>query len=256
MNSLRKDHRTGERILLVGGGSAIGEAIARKLANPERRIIITGRRMAELEATAADLQIRGYAQAEAAFYDPSDSRVNPVDILELASERLDGVDMLIWGAGLLPDEPVNINALEPAEQVMRVNATAAIAMASAAAQHFARQGGGQIVAIGSVAGDRGRASNALYGAAKDALATYLSGLDQAMEGSNVKVLCVKPGLIDTPMTATFPKGSLWSTPAQVAADVVKAIEKGRRVTYTPRFWAVIMLIIRLIPAPLFRRLRF
>lgn len=256
MSDSQEEERIGQRILLIGGNAAIGQAIARRLASPHRRILITGRVASRLEASRADLLTRGYAQVEVACFAPSDNNSPPQDILELATERLGGLDTMIWAAGLLPGAATNIDELGSAEVAMRVNATAAIVMMSLAARQFVKQGAGQVVAIGSVAGDRGRATNALYGAAKSALATFSSGLGQDMQGRGVHILCVKPGLVDTPMTAAFEKGPLWSAPARVAKDVERAMRKKRSVVYTPWYWAPIMLMIRLMPTVIFRRLRF
>jgi decaprenylphospho-beta-D-erythro-pentofuranosid-2-ulose 2-reductase len=107
-----------------------------------------------------------------------------------------------------------------------------------------------------VAGDRGRATNYAYGAAKGALEIFMSGLRQRLHPSGVQVLLVKPGFVDTPMTADFPKGPLWASPERVAQDIVRAMAKGRSVIYTPWFWRWIMLIIRHLPERLFVRLRF
>jgi hypothetical protein len=256
MNDRREVERIGQRILLVGGNSAIGEAIARRLASPNRRVLITGRVESRLDATRADLLVKGYAQVEVACFDPSDVNSAPQDLLSSATEILGGLDTLIWAVGSLPDEATEVNELSSVERTMRVNASAAVVMMSLAAHQFLQQGKGQIVAIGSVAGDRGRATNALYGAAKNALATFMSGLDQEMQGRGVHVLCVKPGLVDTPMTAAFSKGPVWSCPAGVASDVERAMKKKRSIVYTPWYWAPIMLVVRLLPKAIFRRLRF
>jgi short-subunit dehydrogenase len=107
--------------------------------------------------------------------------------------------------------------------------------------------------ISSVAGDRGRASNYAYGAAKAAVTAFTSGLRQRLQGSGVNVLTVKPGFVDTPMTAQFPKGALWATPRKVATDIIRAARRGRGVLYTPWFWGPIMFVIRNVPERLFQR---
>ena len=113
-----------------------------------------------------------------------------------------------------------------------------------------------IVGIGSVAGDRGRASNFIYGSAKAAFDRFLEGLAHKFDGSPVRIVRVKPGFVDTPMTAGIKKGGpLWATPDQIAADIERAVAKGRRVVYTPWFWWVIMMIIRHLPWFVFRRLK-
>jgi short-subunit dehydrogenase len=120
---------------------------------------------------------------------------------------------------------------------------------------MATQGHGAIAVIGSVAGDRGRASNYVYGTAKAGLAAFTQGLRQRLSKSNVQVLLIKPGFVDTPMTQEFKKGFLWASPDQVAKDICRAVEKRKNVLYTPWFWALIMLIIQHIPESIFKRLK-
>jgi short-subunit dehydrogenase len=125
-----------------------------------------------------------------------------------------------------------------------------------AATAMKAQDRGNLLAIGSVAGDRGRAVNYAYGSAKGALEILLSGLRQRLHGSGIQVSLVKPGFVDTPMTSHFPKGLLWSSPDRVASDCIRALRKGRAVTYSPWYWAWILRVIRGLPRPIFDRLRF
>jgi short-subunit dehydrogenase len=136
-----------------------------------------------------------------------------------------------------------------------VNGTATIALANRIAQKLEAQGSGTLAIISSVAGDRGRASNYLYGSAKAAVSTYLSGLRQRLTPHGINVLTIKPGFVDTPMTAAFKKGALWAKPDQVARGIVHAIDKRRSVVYLPRFWWAIMAVIQGIPEFVFRRIK-
>jgi short-subunit dehydrogenase len=123
------------------------------------------------------------------------------------------------------------------------------------AEYFAAQRRGVIAVISSVAGDRGRQSNYVYGAAKAAVTAFASGLRQKLFPRGVRVLTIKPGFVDTPMTAAFPKGILWASPQRVARDIVRAMDGGRAVLYTPWFWRPIMAVINSIPEAIFCRLR-
>jgi decaprenylphospho-beta-D-erythro-pentofuranosid-2-ulose 2-reductase len=123
------------------------------------------------------------------------------------------------------------------------------------ANRFERQGFGTIAVISSVAGDRGRQSNYVYGAAKGAVSIFMQGLRNRLHPRGVQVLTIKPGFVDTPMTAAFPKGILWARPQQVARGICEAIEKKRDVVYLPWFWSPIMGVIRGLPEALFKRLR-
>lgn len=179
-----------------------------------------------------------------------------VGLVQRASAALGGLGCIIFVAGQLPDQVlVNANP-DNLRATLEINAISAMLVLNEAANFFEYQGQGQLVAIGSVAGDRGRATNYAYGAAKGALEIFLSGLRQRLHQSGVQVLLVKPGFVDTPMTAAFPKGPLWAAPERVARDIVRAMDRGKSVIYTPWWWRTIMLVIRLIPESLFVRLRF
>ncbi len=119
---------------------------------------------------------------------------------------------------------------------------------------FEAQRHGAIAVISSVAGDRGRLSNYVYGTAKGAVSIFMQGLRNRLYKSGVNVLTIKPGFVDTPMTAQLPKGALWAQPDHIAAGIIKAIDSGKTVVYLPGFWRLIMLIIKSIPESVFRRL--
>jgi decaprenylphospho-beta-D-erythro-pentofuranosid-2-ulose 2-reductase len=126
---------------------------------------------------------------------------------------------------------------------------------SVVGERLATQGTGCVAVISSVAGDRGRESNYVYGSAKALVTAFASGLRQRLSKRGVQVLTIKPGFVDTPMTAHLPKGALWAQPEQVALEIIQAIEKKKHVIYTPGFWRLIMLIIRHIPEAVFVRLK-
>lgn len=244
-----------KKIMIVGGTSAIAEQVARRLAAEGYAIYLTGRGTAKLEVIAADLRARGSSHVAFEQLDVTDP-VALDEVLQRATEALEGLDSILIAAGLLPDE-ASVET-EPAllRQTLEVNAVSAMILLNQAATMFEQQGHGQIVAIGSVAGDRGRAVNYAYGAAKGALEIFLSGLRQRLAKHGVNVLLVKPGFVDTPMTADFKKGALWASPERVAQDIVGAMARGKSVIYTPGFWRWIMLIIQRIPEAIFVRLKF
>jgi decaprenylphospho-beta-D-erythro-pentofuranosid-2-ulose 2-reductase len=246
---------TASRVLLVGATSAIAVHLARGLAAQGASLYLTGRDLARLDAIVADLRVRGAAQIVTETLDLRDTDAL-TGVAARAAAALGGLDTAIVAAGTLPDQTA-IDA-DPALllDAMQINATGAMLVLGAAAARFEQQGHGRLVAIGSVAGDRGRAVNAVYGAAKGALEIYSSGLRQRLRRRGVGVLLVKPGFVDTPMTASFKKGALWATPETVAADILRAMDRGRSVVYTPWFWRWIMLIIRHIPEAVFVRLSF
>jgi decaprenylphospho-beta-D-erythro-pentofuranosid-2-ulose 2-reductase len=165
-----------------------------------------------------------------------------------------GFDEVLIAYGVLGDQAKA--AVDPAhaEEIMRVNYLSAAIWLGLAAQAIERSPDKRIVAISSVAGDRGRASNYVYGSAKAGLDTFLEGLTHRLAATGVKVVTVKPGFVDTPMTDHLVKGGpLWASPDRVAADIERAVDRGMPIVYTPGFWRWIMLIIRNVPRAIFHR---
>lgn len=241
--------------LLIGATSAIGEQLARHLAVARVPLYLTARNRSRVETIAADLMVRGSPKVITEELDITDTP-GLLGLVPRASAALGGLGCIIFVAGQLPDqELVNANP-DNLRATLEINAISAMLVLNEAANFFEYQGHGQLVAIGSVAGDRGRATNYAYGAAKGALEIFLSGLRQRLHQSGVQVLLVKPGFVDTPMTAAFKKGLLWASPERVATDIVHAMDRGKAVIYTPGWWRWIMLVIRLFPESLFVRLRF
>ncbi|MEE7565315.1 SDR family NAD(P)-dependent oxidoreductase, partial [Xanthomonas sp. Kuri4-3] len=152
-----------------------------------------------------------------------------------------------------PDQAACDASLDTALHEFATNGTSTIALCVALAGRLQR--GATLAVISSVAGDRGRASNYLYGSAKAAVSAYLSGLGQRLRPAGINVLTIKPGFVDTPMTASFKKGALWAKPEQVAAGIAKAIDRRRPVAYLPGFWWAIMQVIKHIPEFVFRRIK-
>ncbi len=246
---------TGQRVLILGGASAIGEQVARLLASRGAAIVLTGRDRARLDQIAADLRVRGASLVVIEQLDLI-STAAVGGVVSRAQDALDGLDTLLIAAGVLREQGRASAEASLLRESLEINVTVPVMVLEEAARLFEQQGHGRIVAIGSVAGDRGRATNYAYGAAKGALEIFMSGLRQRLHKSGVQVLLVKPGFVDTPMTADFKKGPLWASPERVARDIVRAMEKGRSVIYTPWYWRWIMLIIRHIPERIFVRLRF
>jgi short-subunit dehydrogenase len=138
---------------------------------------------------------------------------------------------------------------------LHTNAVSVAALLTPIAARFEQRRSGAIAVISSVAGDRGRQSNYVYGSAKALVSAFLSGLRQRLYKAQVSVITIKPGFVDSPMTAAFRKGPLWAKPHQVAKGIVHAIDRSRTIVYLPWFWRAIMFIIRAIPEAVFRRLR-
>lgn len=241
-----------QRVLLIGVTSAIAEAAAREYAARGAALALVGRDLQRVDAIAADLRVRGAGHVVSLRLDVNDLERH-ASTIEGAWDALGGVDVVLIAHGTLPDQARCEQSVEYAMHEFATNATSTIALSIAVARRLLP--GSTLAVISSVAGDRGRASNYLYGSAKAAVSAFLSGLRQACNERGINVLTIKPGFVDTPMTRSFPKGPLWATPAQVARGIVRAIDERRSVAYLPWFWFWIMLVIRAIPERVFRRIR-
>jgi len=242
------------KILIFGATSAIAEAAAREWACRGERIYVVGRNGERLETIARDLALRGGDIAGSKTFDLNDLEGHKA-VIEEAIATLGGIDAVLIAHGTLSDQRQCERDPILVAQEMATNAVSAMSLLMHLATIFEQQKQGAIAVISSVAGDRGRQSNYVYGSAKGALSIFLQGLRQRLSKSNVAVVTVKPGFVDTPMTANFKKGALWAQPEKIGAIIVKSLEKGRGEVYAPGFWAGIMFIIRMIPDPIFRRLK-
>jgi short-subunit dehydrogenase len=243
-----------QRILIMGATSAIAEAAARQFAARGDALFLVARNLPTLQAVAADLRMRGAAQIETAVLDACELDGLP-KLVPLASHALGGLDQALIAHGSLPDQVTVATLPQQLCEALTVNAVSVMALAQTLGGHFESQGHGVIAVISSVAGDRGRSSNYLYGAAKAAVTAFLSGLRQRLHAKGVVVITIKPGFVDTPMTSNFRKGALWASSARVARDIVRAMDRGTPVIYTPWFWRPIMWVVRAIPEFIFQRLQ-
>ncbi len=242
-----------QKILIVGAASAIAEAAARRWAAGGNALFLVGRNAGRLEAIAADLRVRGAASVGVFTMDANEVAAHPA-MLEAAEKSLGGLDIALVAHGTLPDQKACERSVELTLREIGTNGLSVIALATLLGERFEKQGSGSLAVIGSVAGDRGRQSNYVYGAAKGMVGLFLQGLRNRLASKGVQVLTVKPGFVDTPMTAAFKKGALWAQPDDIAAGILRAIGKKRDVVYLPGFWRAIMAVIRHIPEAVFKRL--
>lgn len=248
---------TPRNVILCGGTSAVAVALGRRLAARGWNLHLLGRDAARLEDLAADLRVRGAATASCGVFDAADMRTISGAYRAAVAALPGPLNGLIVCHGALANETGRLPDGEEIERTVAVNFTSVAYLLTLAAGDVAQRPGAFLAAVSSVAGDRGRQSNFCYGAAKAGLSAWLSGLRNRLHRSGVRVLTIKPGIIDSPMThglAVGPK-ALITTPDVVAADIERAILRGRDVTYTPWFWWPIMAAIRAIPEPLFKRMR-
>lgn len=243
-----------KRVLIIGATSAIAEATARIFAQRGAALHLLARNPDRLAAVAADLRMRGAAEVTEGLLDASDSEAQGPG-LEAAYEALGLPDIVLIAYGDLPDQKACEADAGRALEALTLNGTSVIALLTRLSGPMEERGEGILAVISSVAGDRGRQSNAYYGAAKGMVSIFLSGLRNRLHDKGVQVITIKPGFVDTPMTAAFDKGPLWASPDSIAKGIVKAIDKRKDVVYLPWFWRWIMLVIRLIPEPLFKRMK-
>jgi len=239
--------------LIVGATSAIAEAYARRLASRGSRLCLVGRDAARLEVIAADLRVRGAEEVDVQTLDLNDDASQGA-VLDAAWNALQQrVDVVLVAHGTLPSQERCETEPEYAMAQFATNGTSTISLLTRLAPRM--QAGGTLAVISSVAGDRGRASNYLYGSAKAAVTAFTSGLRQRYAKEGVNVLTIKPGFVDTPMTKDFKKGALWAKPEGIAAGIDRAIAGRKSVAYLPWFWWGIMAIIKSIPEFVFRRIK-
>jgi decaprenylphospho-beta-D-erythro-pentofuranosid-2-ulose 2-reductase len=241
------------RLIIFGATSAIAEAAAREFARRGDALFLVARSLERLQAMAADLKIRGAASIAVRSQDLRDATAYEGTLAE-ADAALGGLDAALIAHGTLSDQKACEASTDLLFDEFNTNAISVMMLCTLLANRFEAQKRGVIAVISSVAGDRGRRSNYVYGSAKAAVTAFTSGLRQRLLPSGVYVVTVKPGFVDTPMTAAFKKGLLWASAASVGKDITRAMISGTPVIYTPWFWRPIMWIIRSIPEFVFRRL--
>jgi short-subunit dehydrogenase len=245
----------GEWVLIVGASSAIGRAVARRWAQAGHDLILAGRDLEDIGRTAADLRVRTDRRIEVLPFDAMAFDTHETfwkTCTDRAGGALHGVIIL---HGQLPTQADAQADFPAARQAIDVNFTSAASLLTLAANDFETQRHGFLCVFSSVAGDRGRQSNYVYGSAKAALTTFLGGLRVRLFKSGVHVLTVKPGFVDTGMTWGLPGMFLVAEPRKVADDVYQAVKKGKSEIYTPWFWRYIMLIIKSVPDLVFKRMK-
>lgn len=243
------------KVLIIGATSAIAEATARRFCRGGARLFLLARNRERLDTLARDLNIRGAESVDCETLDARDFGRHQAT-LEKAVAHMGGVDIVLIAHGTLPDQKACEGDFDLALEDITVNALGTLSLLTHLARILELQGYGTLAVIGSVAGERGRKSNYVYGSSKAMVATFLQGLRNRLHGAGVHVLTIKPGIVDTPMTAGLKKGLLWAQPETVARGIAAAIERKKEVVYLPWFWRFIMLVIRSMPERLFKRTDF
>lgn len=242
-----------KRIVITGAASAIAQATARLYAKDGASFFLVDIHPERLQAIANDLTVRGAKQVETKAADLNDFEQH-ASLLQQAREALRGIDIVLIAHGTLPRQKDCEGDWQKTQRELSTNFLSAASLLTHLANYLEQQGQGTIAVISSVAGERGRQSNYVYGSAKGALTIFTDGLRNRLSSKGVQVVTIKPGFVDTPMTADFKKGLLWVKPEAIARGIYAAIEKKKEKVFLPWFWRFIMFGIRNIPEKIFKKM--
>jgi len=238
-------------VLILGAKSDIAKAVAREYAKNGYDLYLAGRNIAELAGFKTDIEIRTNRNVELKEFDMVDFTSH-----EAFYEALDPKPLgIIVAAGYMVDQKIAQHSLDESLKTLHVNFTGCVSILNIVADDFEAQKRGFIVGISSVAGDRGRKANYIYGSAKAGFSAYLSGLRNRLHVSGIQVMTVKPGFVNTKMTEGLDlPAKLTAEPEEVAYDIFKAQQKGKDILYTKCIWKPIMLVIKHIPEFMFKKM--
>lgn len=242
-------------IVIIGATSTIAEQCARIWINEApKRMTLVARDLAKVELIAADLRVRStrtdVRSVEVNFLD-----LDEIKVLAKEINKEGPIDIVLIAHGTLPDQWLCQTDLNQCREALEINAISPVLFAESFVEHMEKENSGTLAIISSVAGDRGRKSNYVYGSAKSLVSTYVQGLQHRFAGTNICFVLIKPGPTDTPMTAHLKEQGIQLASAQTVAKIItRGIGRGLKVIYVPARWRVIMAIIKSLPAWLFNRL--
>jgi len=244
-----------ERVFILGATSAIASAFAERRARTGASFHLVARDARRLDTVAGHLKTLGATRVTVDARDLAEP-ASAQAAVTLGEKALGAIDVAVIAHGILGSQAEAESNFAAARLVLEVDLMSPIAALTSLADVMERAGKGSIIVLGSVAGDRGRRSNYVYGAAKGALALYAQGLRARLHGRGVHVLTVKPGFVDTPMTAGLPKNFLYASPARVAHGIERAWRSRRDIAYVPCFWRWILWLVRLVPERISKRMHW
>ena len=245
-----------KKVVILGATSGIALEVQRQLARRACELLLLARSHERLAQLQSDLRVRGAPQMVVQAADPSAISQHP-EIIAFASSASPDFDTVLLAYGSMHDQRLAATSIEVLTEELQVDFVSAAAILTLFAAELERRRSGCIAAISSVAGDRGRRSNYVYGSAKGGLALFLQGLRSRLDPAGVRVVTIKPGPVRTPMTDQLPNSMHFADPRRVARDIVRTLARGSPdILYTPAIWRYIMLVVRLIPEGLLKRLSF
>ena len=240
-------------ILILGATSAIAKHTTRLFASDEHSLYLVARNKDKLAAMQQDMLVRGATAVNFESLDLAEDQLHS-ELIKRATESMGSIDIVLIAYGTLGDQKKSEDNYQNTLAELQTNCLSVISLLTILANQLEQQQSGCIAVISSVAGDRGRQSNYIYGTAKGALSIFLQGLRNRLAKSRVHVLTIKPGFVDSPMTKDFKKGLLWVPAEVISKGIYNAIKKKKEIVYLPFFWRYIMLIIKSIPEKIFKRM--
>jgi decaprenylphospho-beta-D-erythro-pentofuranosid-2-ulose 2-reductase len=241
------------KILVLGATSGMAEACIRLWANRGDALYLVARNADKLAVVAADARTRGASHVDSAVADLDDTAAH-AEVLAHAINSLGGLDVAFLALGVLGDQSEAERSAAAAERILHTNFTAPVSLLTWLANYTAQRKAGTLAVLSSVAGERGRKSNYVYGSSKAGLTAFVDGLRNRIDREGVRVMTIKPGPVKTAMTETMKGSAKFADVEAVAEALVKAIDKGTDVVYVPGIWRVIMAVIRVIPERVFKKL--
>jgi decaprenylphospho-beta-D-erythro-pentofuranosid-2-ulose 2-reductase len=243
-----------QSLLVLGGGSDIGLATARAMvADRTRTVVLAARKPDRLDRALQDLRARGATRAEAVEFDARDYERHPAFVKGVFG-RFGDLDVVVLAFGVLGDQGTAERDPQAAVDVVSTNFLGAVSVLTSVAARMVQQGHGSIVVLSSVAGERPRKSNFVYGASKAGLDAFAQGLGDRLAGTGVRVLVVRPGFVRTKMTAGLPPAPLSTTPHDVARAIEQGLRRNAHTVWVPSSLRFVMSAVRHLPRPLFRRI--
>lgn len=242
-----------KKILIIGGTSAIASATALNFAKNGAELFLADISESKLDEVKTHITALTKAKINIGEFELADVSCHK-ELFERALSSMGEIDGILIAHGTLPAQEVIQNSSEEVVNQLNINFISVASLATIAAEYFENRSAGCIAVISSVAGDRGRKSNYIYGSAKGAISIFFQGLRNRLSAKNINVLTIKPGFVDTPMTAHLPKNPLYASAEAVGRAIYDSMIKGRDVVYVPGFWRCIMMLIKMLPESIFKKL--